>query len=347
MKFAFYAAAAVMLVIALALLLVPLIRQGRQSGRSRGVFAIVLAIAFVVPLGAIGLYALVGTPATLGGVEKPAQISIPQAIAELRQRLAEQPGDVQGWLLLGQTYGMLKQPSDARDAYDGALKADANNTVAMVGWAEADSLVRPDHRIDGRSRELLERAVAADPQSQRGLWLLGISNFQMGRYAEASALWKKLQPMLDPDSGVAQAVAEQIAQADARAGGATAPAASTSSNTSSRAQLHVEVALAPALKAKLAPGDTLYIFARAENGPPMPLAVAKLPAASLPASVTLTDGMGMTPQFTLSSAPRVFVAARISRNGQAIAQTGDLEGDAGVVDTARTEPVKIVIDRTH
>jgi cytochrome c-type biogenesis protein CcmH len=340
--FAFYAVAVAMIAVALALLLVPLVRHGRRAGRPRGVFVLALVVAFVVPLATAGLYRLIGTPATIAGVPKPVDPmqGIDQAITELKARLAAQPNDLEGWLLLGQTYGMLKQPVDARGAYDRALKVDANNGVAMVGWAEADSLARPDHRIEGRGRELLQKAVAADPQNQRGLWLLGISDFQQEQYADAAATWRKLQPMLDPSSSVAAAVAAQIAQADAKAGGAPTEAADGPS-------LKVEVSLDPALKAKVAEGDTLFVFARAENGPPMPLAVARLQASALPASVTLTDGMGMTPQFKLSSVPRVYVAARISKSGQAISQAGDLEGDAGVLDVATKAPIHITIDRTH
>jgi cytochrome c-type biogenesis protein CcmH len=215
--YAVYFAAGAMLALALALLLIPLVRHGRRHGRSRGVFAVLVAIAVVVPLASVGLYALVGTPSTLGGVAPPKEMDVNEAIAELRARLKEHPGDAQGWLLLGQTFTALKQPADARDAYDGALKADPANGAAMVGWAEADSLVRDDHRIEGRALDLLKAAVAANPQNQRALWLLGISQFQHEQFSEASATWKTLQPMLDPDSNVAHAVAEQIAQADKRA----------------------------------------------------------------------------------------------------------------------------------
>nr|WP_183423990.1 tetratricopeptide repeat protein [Luteibacter sp. Sphag1AF] len=329
-----------MLAITLALLLVPMVREGRRHGRSRGVFVTMLVIALVVPLSAVGIYAMTGNTATLAGVPRASPVAIDDAIADLRQRLAEHPDDVEGWLLLGQTYGMLKQPAEARQAFDGALKARPDNPIAMVGWAEADSLVRPDHRIEGRAADLLQRAVTLDPQSQRGLWLLGISQFQHGQYAQASATWKRLQPMLDPDSGVARAVAQQIAQADELAG---TPKASAPPGT----QLTINVSLAESLRAKLAPGDTLFVFARLPNGPPMPLAVARLSADTLPTSVTLSDAMAMTPDRPLSSAPRVTIAARISHSGQAIAQPGDLEGDAGVVDTTRTEPVTLVIDRTH
>jgi cytochrome c-type biogenesis protein CcmH len=214
---AFYLVAAAMLALALALLLVPLVRQGRLHGRSRGVFAWVVAIAVLLPLGSAGIYMLVGTPSTLGGVEPAKEMTVGEAIDSLLARLKEHPDDAQGWVLLGQTYSMLKQAPDARDAYDRALKADPKNVAAMVGWAEADSLVRPDHRIEGRAMDLLTGALVLEPQSQRALWLLGIAQFQQERYTDAAATWRKLQPLLDPDSNVAHAVAQQIALADKRA----------------------------------------------------------------------------------------------------------------------------------
>lgn len=335
-----------MIAVALALLLVPLIRQGRRQGRPRGIFFLALAVAFVLPLGAAGLYLLLGTPVALSDVERQAEqpLTIDQAVAELRTHLAEQPNDLQGWLLLAQTSGAMRRSGEARDAYDQALKLDPDNTVAMVGWAESDSIVRPDHRIEGRALELLERAVRQEPDNQRGLWLLGISQFQHDRYAEAATTWRKLQPMLEPGSTVAKAVAEQIAVAEARAGGT--PTAQETPAAAGPA-LRVQVSLASSLKDKLGPGDTLFVYARAEQGPPMPLAVARMEAAALPASVTLTDAMGMTPQLKLSSAKRVFIGARISKSGQAIAQPGDLEGDAGVVDVNTVAPVKIEIDKVH
>jgi cytochrome c-type biogenesis protein CcmH len=351
-KIAFFVLAALMVALALAALLVPLVRRGRREGRSRGVFALGLAIALVLPIGTGLLYLLVGTPAALDGVsaQPRAQISLPQALAQLREHLAQQPDDQQGWMLLAQTSSMLQQPGDARDAWDRVLKLDANNAEAMVGWAESDSMLRSDHQIEGRARELLQRAVKQHPDNQRGLWLLGISDFQRGDYRGAAATWRLLQPQLQPGSSVARSVAEQIAVADARAGGAPASASSATSAGAPAAQgasLQVEVSLAPALQGKLAAGDVLYVYARAPQGPPMPLAVARIDPVRLPATVTLNDAMAMTPAFKLSSADKVFVGARISHDGQPTAQAGDLEGDAGVVDVARKTPVRINIDKVH
>ena len=344
MKLAFYLVAAAMIAAALALLLWPLVRHGRREGRSAGIFALALVVAFVLPLAAGGIYLLVGTPVALNGVTAQPSMDIDQAVAELRDHLKQQPDDLQGWLLLAQTEAAMHQDAQARDAYGQALRLDPRNGTAMVGWAEADSMARDDHRIEGRAVELLEQAVQADPANQRGLWLLGISRFQHDDYAAAAATWRRLQPLLDPGSNVAKAVTEQIAVAEARAGGKPSPSAAADAQGP---RLAVQVELDPSLRDKLKPGAALFVYARAEQGPPMPLAVARLEASQLPATVTLTDAMAMAPQFKLSSAAKVFVGARISASGQAIAQPGDLEGDAGVVEVNHAGPIRIVIDKVH
>ncbi|EIM02622.1 tetratricopeptide repeat protein [Rhodanobacter sp. 115] len=350
MKLAFYLAAAVMIIVALALLLLPLLRHGRRQGHSRRVFALALSIAFALPLTAAGLYLYIGTPAALDGVasQDQATMNIDQAIGKLRAHLAAHPEDAQGWILLAQTATAMQQPDEAREAYARVLKISPNDTSAMVGWAETDAMLRTDHRIQGHARDLLERAVKLEPDNQRGLWLLGISQFQAGEFADAASTWRLLQPQLEPGSKVAQAVAEQIALADKQAGGSKpAQAGSAPAAAPQGPAITVNVSLAPALKSRLAAGDTLFVYARAEKGPPMPLAVARMKAGSLPTTVVLTDAMGMMPQMKLSSAKRVFVGARISRSGQAIAASGDLEGNAGVVPVDSKKPVSIVIDKIH
>jgi cytochrome c-type biogenesis protein CcmH len=353
-KPAFYIAAAVMIAVALALLLLPMLRHGRRAGRPRSVFALMLLIALVVPVGSALLYLKIGTPSTLNGVPTQAQsaMDINKALDELRAHLASNPNDAQGWKLLAQAAVEMQQPEQARDAFDHVLKLTPNDTLAMVGWAEADASAQQDHLIQGRARDLLQQAVKLEPDNQRALWLLGISDYQMGQYADAAATWRILQPQLQPGSSVAQAVAKQIALADARAGGAPATASSTQAppsapNAATGAALQIKVTLAPALKAKLAAGDILFVYARAENGPPMPLAVARLDARQWPAMVTLTDAMSMLPSMKLSSVPRVFVGARISHSGEAVAQAGDLEGDAGVVAVDSKTPINVLIDKVH
>jgi cytochrome c-type biogenesis protein CcmH len=107
----------------------------------------------------------------------------------------------------------------------------------------------------------------------------------------------------------------------------------------------VKVSLAPQLAAKLAANSVLFVYARNPSGPPMPLAVTRLPASALPATVTLTDAMSMAPGMNLSSAQQVIIGARLSARGQALPQPGDLEGSVGPVAVNRTQPINIVIDK--
>lgn len=342
MKYVFVLLAAVMVAVALALLLLPLLRRGREAGHPRSVFGVALGIALLVPIATGGLYLLIGTPAALNGVPRAQpQIDVQQAVAQLRAHLKAQPDDTQGWSVLAQAMTALKQPADARDAWNGALTADPNNVAAMIGYAETDSMARADHLIEGRALDLLNHALELQPKDQRALWLLGVSQFQHAQYAQAAGTWHTLEPLLEPGSSVAQSVAAQIANAEARAGKAPAATAPTG------ATLTVEVSLAPALKTKLKPGDQLYVFARPTSGPKMPLAALKLAADQLPVTARLTDAMAMSPELKLSSVPRVIVEARISHDGQPGAQAGDLEGSAGVVDTDRKAPIPLVIDKVR
>lgn len=105
--------------------------------------------------------------------------------------------------------------------------------------------------------------------------------------------------------------------------GATPPAESVSTAGKS---VKVSVRLSPALRTKAAPDDTLYVFARAPQGPAMPLAIVRKQVKDLPLTVTLDDSMAMTPNFRISSFPELIIGARISRTGDAIAKPGDLEG---------------------
>jgi cytochrome c-type biogenesis protein CcmH len=371
----FFVIAALMLAAALVCVLLPLVRAGRRNGRARMPFIVALLIAFALPPVALGLYAWIGTPSALNApAADTGKLDFAQATAELRAKLQRSPNHPEGWLLLGQAYTAMNRPTDARDAFGYALKLKPDNPDIMVAYAEADAQARDDHRIEGDSRKLLERAVALAPDHQRGLWLLGISDYQLGHFDDAIAHWKHLLDLLQPGSNIATAVDAQLAMAQARAQGKTqaqadaiaqtvaakaasaAPPAAAGTNVPGNtagasapasAELKVNVKLDPKLAGKVSPGDTLFVYARAINGPPMPLAVARLKASALPASVTLTDAMAMTPQLKLSSFPRVQVSARISKSGNAMPQPGDLEAQPAQVATDAKQPVALTIDRVR
>jgi cytochrome c-type biogenesis protein CcmH len=113
------------------------------------------------------------------------------------------------------------------------------------------------------------------------------------------------------------------------------------------AGLTVSVALDPALAAQTTPETTVFIYDKAVSGPPMPLAAQKVRVADLPVTLTLDDSMAMMPQMRLSAFPQVTVGARISRSGQAMPQSGDLEGEVSPVPSGQAEPVAVTIGRVR
>jgi cytochrome c-type biogenesis protein CcmH len=343
--------AAVMVVVALACVLVPMLRTARREGRPRAPFVLALVLALLTPPLVLGMYLAIGTPQALHALPSTGPAALAKAAEQLRASLDQKPDDAQGWALLSQAYSALNQPAQAMAALDRLLKLKPDDPDALVAWVEAAAETSPTHAIDAAARAKLRHALRIQPTHQRALWLLGISDFQRARYADAARHWQALLPLLQPGSKVALTVQQELAEAQARAAGSQAGAtranSTTSGNPASAAAvaLKVTVKLDPKFADRVKPDDTLFVFARAVGGPPMPLAVARLKASALPASVTLTDAMAMTPRFRLSEYPDVQVTARISKSGDAMSQPGDLESRPVRVATNRRSPVALTIDR--
>ena len=108
----------------------------------------------------------------------------------------------------------------------------------------------------------------------------------------------------------------------------------------------VKVSLDPKLKGKVRPSDTLFVFAKAAQGPAMPLAIARLTAAQLPASVELNDSMSMMPNLTISKFGQIVLGARISKSGNAAPQKGDYQTLSSTLANSSVQPINLMIDHT-
>jgi cytochrome c-type biogenesis protein CcmH len=107
----------------------------------------------------------------------------------------------------------------------------------------------------------------------------------------------------------------------------------------------VRVELDPALADRVSPDQPVFVFARAVDGPRMPVAAARLTVAELPADIRLTDAMAMDPGTPLSAFERVLVVARVAIGGRPTASSGDLEGVSGPVPVTSTSAVSVSISR--
>ncbi|HQU14617.1 MAG: c-type cytochrome biogenesis protein CcmI [Chromatiales bacterium 21-64-14] len=323
----------------------------------------VVVVALIIPVFTGGIYwrlggwalvspdarARIAAEAVAQGDTDPAVIQ--DMVTGLAARLKRKPDDLQGWMMLGRSYRVLNRFDQAADAYGKAYALSNKKDPALLAdYAEVLALAH-GNRLAGKPEQLLTRALALDPQQPKALWLTGWAAYQSGDYAQAAARWKPLAKRAPAGSDVARILEKQIAQAEALAGRATrapserAPARTRETASIARKALTVQVRLAAALAHKVRPGETVFIYARALQGPPMPLAAVRRQVKDLPTTVVLDDTQSMLPGRTLSQQAEVVVGARISRTGNALAAPGDLQGLSAPVAPGRKGVVELTIDR--
>lgn len=327
-------------------------KQG-ASGAGR-ITAAVIGVA--VPVFAVLLYFKLGNPDVLSPeamakaqatasaeqhADDPARIEM--MIGRLIERLKQNPQDAEGWTVLGRSLYALARHDEATVAFSKAAALAPNDAQLLADYADSMAMANGE-RLDERSIALIKRAIQADPNNQKALWLAGTAEFEAGNFTAAVGYWERLLKLLPPGSEVANTMASNIEEARGLASGRPVPAqAAPAAAGVAGATVGGVVNLAPALAGKIAPGDTVFIFARAAQGPRMPLAIMRAQAKDLPLRFSLDDSMAAMPTMKLSDASEVIVSARISKSGNAMPQPGDLQGDSQAVKVGASG-VKVVID---
>ncbi|MEN9460916.1 MAG: hypothetical protein RIS84_936 [Pseudomonadota bacterium] len=318
-----------------------------------------IAIGMILPVLAIGGYLkssdyLLATSEKPAPTDKAAQSKIPPNLEEMVQklvkRLEENPEDTKGWYMLGRSYTVLNRYPEAIVAYTKALALAGNeNPQLFVDFAETLGM-SANGDLAGRPVELLKTALSLNPELPKALWLAGLASAQSKDYAMAVEYWQRLLAQIpENETEDRQSLLEQINEAKRlmkpMALNATAtPSTATLPNlpkATGAAQLQVEVSLAAEVLAKVNPTDTVFIYARAKQGTPMPLAVVKKQVKDLPLKITLDDSMAMTPSMKLSNFSEVMVMARVSSSGNALPQAGDYVGQVETAKLGETVVVNI------
>ena len=335
---------------------------------------IVVAVAGVLlPAIAVGLYLRIGEPrgldpaATRAAQAAPHEgASDPQIVAmveTLAAKVRARPDDVQGWSLLARSMNALGRCPEAVDAYEHLAKLVPDNPDVLADWADALGM-KNGRNLQGKPYEMVKQALKIDPAHQKALALAGTAAMSEGDYTASIAYWQALAKVVPPGSEDQQKVAAIIEEVRGRAAAAgsalppgravaqapkappAAPPAKAAAAVPAAGASTVSgtVSIAPALASKVAITDSLFIFARAEGGPRVPLAVLRGGARELPKDFVLDDSMAMAPGMNLSTAGPVRIEARVSKSGNATPQPGDLVGSSAVVKPGARD-VKIVIDR--
>lgn len=324
--------------------------QGRATGLTAPAITLLL-----LPIVAVFLYLYLGSSeqvtADLVQDQTTGQHSVDDMVVRLKERLQREPEDAQGWMLLGRSYMMMKYHEEAAQAFENASKHVSGDSQLLADYAEA-LILASNNNFNEQADQLVNQALELQPDNAKALWIAGISAASRGDQGSAAQLWRKLLPLLPPGSEEATTLQNYIAEAagggslELIPGGSTEETSTAPQNSQiSAAQISVSVELSPELAANVSPDDTLFIFARAAQGPKMPLAIVRGTAADLPRQVVLDDAMAMMPQMKLSLFEQVVVEARISKSGNAIAQEGDLQGVSAALKVDSTAPVIITINQ--
>jgi len=327
-----------------------------------------------IPIAALLLYVVLGNhdafapAATRAAKDVPEHDVTPQQVTEMAAKLAAKlerdPANAEGWAMLARTYYALKRNAEAAQAFDKAVALVPDDAALLADYA--DALGSTQGGLRGKPLELVERALKADPTQWKALALAGTAAFDRKDYNQAVAYWERVKATVPRDSPIAASIDSSIAEArelgglepgpastpavlaKAPAGGAGKGSAGASAGPAPVAPAAATIAgtvnLAPALAGKVSPTDTVFIIARAAEGPKMPLAIIRKQVKDLPATFSLDDSMAMAPNFALSNFPAVVVGARVSKSGNAAAQSGDLEGWSPAVKVGATG-LTVVIDR--
>ena len=295
-----------------------------------------IVIVLFVGVSALGLYLYNGRPDLIGvDTQAAAQPDVEGMVAKIAAHLKQNPEDQRGWEMLGRALMALGRYPEAVGAFERLYALTGDNANSLVRYADALAM-SAGGKLGGKPTDLINQALALEPNHRTALWLAGMAAMERDEPDSAIAYWQTLLPLLE-DENTKSEVARLIEQA----GGSSAAA-----GTAAASGITVKVEIAPALAADIPADATVFITARAPDGPSMPLAVVKKSAGELPFEVVLDDTLAMSPQHKLSQHDSVDLAARISRSGHAERESGDLIGEAREVPVNETAPRTLTIDTT-
>lgn len=326
-----------------------------------------LALLVLLPLLALPLYFVLGTPAALSpqpveqaaqgghGDGTPSMGDLEKMAGILAARLEKNPDNPEGWVMLARSYKALGRFDDAEKAYGRVGSAMDKDPALMLEKVEL-AAYKGEGKIEGKALALLNQVLAQEPDNPQALVLAGTGAFYRADYQAAITYWDRLLKQVAPDSEDAKNLTSGITEAKARLGGKAgtmaeqmpAEKAAGTAEPAAKAQtgksISGRVELSAAFKAKAAPDDTVFVFAKALQGPRMPLAVVRAKVSDLPLAFNLDDSSAMSPELKLSGFPEVKIEARVSKSGDAIAKPGDLIGTLSPVKPG-AKGLKLVVDK--
>lgn len=326
--------------------------------------AIVIALAIIIPTISGLLYWKLGNPLAIthpsaasptaqGGPDSDRQPSEGlDALSErLKKKLEQNPNDGTGWALLARSYVEIGRHAEAIPFYEKAMALIPDDPQMLADYADALGMLA-GRTLAGRPEALIQQALKIDPNHVKALMLAGTLAFDRNEFGQAAQYWERANANLPADVGgeIRQELLSGIAEAKELAGGkqpmgkTVGEAAPPTKPGAQAVAISGTVSLAPSFAGKGAPTDTLFVFAREMNGPPMPVSIVKATKQDLPFTFRLDDSTSPMPSRKLSDVGSVVIVARLSKSGEAMPKSGDLQGMSQPVKPGAKQ-ITIVIDR--
>ena len=247
--------------------------------------------------------------------QQVASLTLDESLIKLKDHLDKNPDDAKSWQILGLTYFELDNLNDSLKAYEMSHQLDSNNVRTLVEYATTLARLK-EGSFTGKPTELVEKALAINPNSIDAIYLIGLIAANQQDFATAEKQWKQalmLLSLTDPNRQSIQQMLEQV------------QSITTPRSQSTQGGLMVDVIIPEALMRERSEGDYLMVYAKAATGMPMPIAIEKIRLKDFTGRVILSDDNSVMPSRLLSQAKQIIVVARISQSGSAMKQSGDID----------------------
>ncbi len=263
-------------------------------------------------------------------------------LESLKRKLEQNPGDGDGWALLARSYVELRQHAKSISAYEHAVKLIPDDPQLLADYADALAVVN-GHELKGKPEELINQALKLDSHHVKAQMLAATAAYNRKDYQRAITHWQQLQQDLPKDSELLPEINASLEETRLLSGqGPSEKVEGAKLATGlSGAGISGTVSVASSLVPKLDPDATVFVFAKAVKGNPMPLAIVRTTVSKLPYAYHLDDSVAVMPTHKLSQVDEVVLVARISKSGDAKQASGDLQGVTSPVKTNGSVDIEI------
>jgi len=328
----------------------PLSGNSSKTETSSRITAVLLLI--LIPVFVISLYDRLGKPELITQTALLSEFnnaqnteqklaSVEKMLSQLEQRLINEPDDIDGWLMLTNSYSTLERYPEALRAVNNLYRLKSNDPTVLIRYADILSMTNGGIYA-GRPTELINEALRLEPENRSGLWRAGLAANERGDIENSIIYWQRLVPKLEQGSDQQQQIEKYIQLAKQHIEGANVK---DSNAVKQEYKIQVNVNLSADLISEVNNEDTVFIYAQAINGPQMPIAIIRKKVSDLPIQAILDDSMAMTPSNKLSDHNQVKLTARISKSGNATAESGDLIGRLDTIQTDTNKVINLNIDK--